>query len=838
MLVLLFVLRNLASLSAGEIPATAMSSFSRSGDVILGGLYPIHSWVSGLPCSGMLSRSSLERTALQMYAIEQINARQDLLPNVTIGFDIRDSCFSETVAMWSALALASTAELPQDDVEFKRITSPQRGKLLCIIGGTSSFTTIPASLAASLYRIPMISGYATSNELSVKSRFPYFARTVPADSLQATAIVDILLHFGWKYIGMYFQLNSYGIHGAQAVLDLVTKHDICVAFSVPVRPEAPESEMEEAVLNLETFPSARVVVLITYTTVAGRILDLNAKREGSPNNIVFVGSDGTGSWARNNLNSLLRGSVFVNLNYQEIPGFPEYYSNTQLQEDPFNPWFQEYKDEWMQSKGCSNISNCTIPIDNNDSTMVDAIYAFAYALHDLLQDRCNNSISCRELTPFISGHELIPYIHNLSFQGLNNHITFDSNGNPGGNYQVFGHRGEHGLVQIGSWVSSTEAPLRINSSAVELAWGSQSPPVSLCREVCQPGYVEVPLPQKCCYGCRQCPSNARVMGSECEPCPKDRWPDVSFKECLIIVPTPPNWNDPVVIFILIMSCFGLILSGLAASGLIYHRNNSLIKAASRELSSINILGLTLAFLAPFPLLVPPTDVSCITSEMIVSLCITLTYAPTLLKVNRIFRIFEAAKKSKKCPRFIGSRSQVVIVLIALVVVVFMSIIGTLIHPSRPAKLFFSPPTNYVEAYCAFGYGFLVSSTYNLVLILACCYYAFKARRVPSNFNESKFIAISVYSTLVFGMAAVPVYITAMYTLQKVATFCIAILLNSFLTLCCVYMPKLHAIILEKDVELCEWRVNTITMAEPSTVASKPSPDMRRVINVRPASVVI
>ena len=140
--------------------------------------------------------------------------------------------------------------------------------------------------------------------------------------------------------------------------------------------------------------------------------------------------------------------------------------------------------------------------------------------------------------------------------------------------------------------------------------------------------------------------------------------------------------------------------------------------------------------------------------------------------------------------------------------VFISIVGTFVDPTKPAKLSFFPPTNYIEAYCKFGYGFLASITYNLLLILACCYYAFKARRVPSNYNESKFIALSVYSTLVFGTAAVPVYITAQYTLQKVATFCVAILLNSFLTLFCVYLPKLYAILLGKDVELCEWRANT------------------------------
>ena len=132
-------------------------------------------------------------------------------------------------------------------------------------------------------------------------------------------------------------------------------------------------------------------------------------------------------------------------------------------------------------------------------------------------------------------------------------------------------------------------------------------------------------------------------------------------------------------------------------------------------------------------------------------------------------------------------------------------VGTLASPTSPDKLYFYPRRNYIEAFCKFGNGFLASLVANLLLVLACCYYAFKARKVPSNYNESRFIAISVYSTLVFGMAAVPVYITAATVLQKVATLCVAILLNAFLTLFCVYLPKLYAIQLARDVQVSEWR---------------------------------
>ena len=121
------------------------------------------------------------------------------------------------------------------------------------------------------------------------------------------------------------------------------------------------------------------------------------------------------------------------------------------------------------------------------------------------------------------------------------------------------------------------------------------------------------------------------------------------------------------------------------------------------------------------------------------------------------------------------------------------VIGTATSPSVPAKLFFFPANGYIEAFCEFGNGFLASLTCNLLLILACCYYAFKARKVPSNYNESKFIAVSVYSTLVFGLAAVPVYVTADHAPLRVAVVCGALLLNAYLTVVCLYLPKLYAV---------------------------------------------
>ena len=137
------------------------------------------------------------------------------------------------------------------------------------------------------------------------------------------------------------------------------------------------------------------------------------------------------------------------------------------------------------------------------------------------------------------------------------------------------------------------------------------------------------------------------------------------------------------------------------------------------------------------------------------------------------------------------------------------LLTALIDPSKPEFLFPTPPDGHLELYCNFGYGFLASLVYNLVLIVACCYYAFRARKVPDNFNESKFIAGSVYSTLILCLAAFPLYTTAIDVIQKVAAISAAILINAYLTLACLYLHKLYVIRFLGDEENGEDTPNTM-----------------------------
>ena len=146
----------------------------------------------------------------------------------------------------------------------------------------------------------------------------------------------------------------------------------------------------------------------------------------------------------------------------------------------------------------------------------------------------------------------------------------------------------------------------------------------------------------------------------------------------------------------------------------------------------------------------------------------------------------------------------------IIIFIFQVLIGgstACIFPSKPAVLLPPQRKPYLEIYCQAGYGFFAALAYDSIIIIACCYYAFKARNVPDNFNESKFIAVSVYSTLIVCLAAIPVYTTAASVAQKIGALNVVVLVNVYLTLFCLYLPKLYAIHFASDEMQDTWRVS-------------------------------
>ncbi|XP_046341525.2 metabotropic glutamate receptor-like [Haliotis rufescens] len=216
-----------------------------------------------------------------------------------------------------------------------------------------------------------------------------------------------------------------------------------------------------------------------------------------------------------------------------------------------------------------------------------------------------------------------------------------------------------------------------------------------------------------------------------------------------------------------------------------------------------LTGVFLGFLTVVVLISPPSFISCQISFFCFCISFSWIYSPLLTRTNRIYRIFESSKRSSKRPKLISPKSQVIIASgIILIQVVICITISILYVPS--SKLSMPVRTErYVERSCDFTLPGLASFlTYNLVLVVVCCFFAFKTRKLPDNFNESRFISMCVYTTLVLWSAFIPSYFTADRQYLKTVMLSIVLILNNIVALCFLYLPKIYAAIyLETDTAL-------------------------------------
>lgn len=97
--------------------------------------------------------------------------------------------------------------------------------------------------------------------------------------------------------------------------------------------------------------------------------------------------------------------------------------------------------------------------------VIDAVYAFAHALDDIIRLKCGEEKrgdrDCvMKLLP-IAGHEMLRFIHNVSFKGpQGTEIRFNEDGDALGYYNIYQYQrneSKYDYVQIGTWKERLEA---------------------------------------------------------------------------------------------------------------------------------------------------------------------------------------------------------------------------------------------------------------------------------------------------------------------------------------------------------------------------------------------
>ncbi|XP_059177455.1 metabotropic glutamate receptor-like [Physella acuta] len=98
--------------------------------------------------------------------------------------------------------------------------------------------------------------------------------------------------------------------------------------------------------------------------------------------------------------------------------------------------------------------------------------------------------------------------------------------------------------------------------------------------------------------------------------------------------------------------------------------------------------------------------------------------------------------------------------------------------------------------------------YNLVLVSLCSVFAFKTRKLPDNFNESRFISMCVSTTLVIWLAFIPTYFTAGRQYVRVLLLSVSLILNHTVALVFLFLPKVYAAVYLPQENVNTTRLNT------------------------------
>uniref|UniRef100_A0A8D2LPK3 Receptor ligand binding region domain-containing protein n=1 Tax=Varanus komodoensis TaxID=61221 RepID=A0A8D2LPK3_VARKO len=194
-----------------------------------------------------------------VFAIKEINENPKILPNITLGFHIYDSYSDPKMTYRTSL-----------DMLFKShqmVPNYQCGtqqKLMGVIGGLSA--DISACMADILgpYKIPQVRCQEDVVNPTTSSPKQHIQPLAGIGQSQNEGIVQLLLHFHWKWIGLITMDDEHGERFLQTMEPMLSQNAICSEFTERIQANWQFFEIvniTKSHLHIFTETKARAVVI-------------------------------------------------------------------------------------------------------------------------------------------------------------------------------------------------------------------------------------------------------------------------------------------------------------------------------------------------------------------------------------------------------------------------------------------------------------------------------------------------------------------------------------------------------------------------------------------------
>ncbi|XP_054868511.1 extracellular calcium-sensing receptor-like [Amphiprion ocellaris] len=753
-----------------------------------------------------------------IFAIEEINNSSELLPGITLGYQIHDSCASVPGTIKVAFQLTNGLDVvfhPSDNCS-------RSGMVLAIIGDSGSTLSMSISRLVGSFDIPQVSYYSTCECLSDKQQYPSFFRTIPSDRFQADALAKLVKHFGWTWIGAVRSDSDYGNNGMASFLDAARKEGICVEYSESFYRAHPRSRVRRVADVIRR--STAVVIVAFLATGEMKLLLEELEKEPSPPR-QWIGSE---TWVTDPQMlrfSFCAGAIGFGIQQSVIPGLREFLLDlppskvaasqllTEFWEDSFNCRLAESAaSDRSVCDGSEDLQKLQSPYTDTSQLRVTnmvykAVYALAHAIHNAVCQETNFTTQCEKLTK-LQSKQILTHLKKVHFSQNGYDVSFDANGDPVATYELVNwQKSETGnieMVTVGHYDASLPVGQEFRLSS-NITWmeGRTRVPVSVCSNSCPPGTRKVLQEGKpsCCYDCLPCPEGEisnQTDSNDCFPCPSEFWPNSERNTCL---PKPVeflSYDDILGIILAVFSVGGACLAIITAAVFFNHRASPIVRANNSELSFLLLFSLTLCFLCSLTFIGAPSDWSCMLRHTAFGITFVLCISCVLGKTIVVLMAFKATLPGSNVMKWFGPPQQRMTVVSFTFIQVLICTIWLVLSPPFPMKNLNTYKEKIILE-CALGsvIGFWAVLGYIGLLAVFCFVLAVLARKLPDNFNEAKLITFSMLIFCAVWITFIPAYVSSPGKLT-VAVEIFAMLASSFGLILCIFAPKCFIILFQPE----------------------------------------
>lgn len=811
---------------------TARYNLSNKGDIIIGGMFPILKTQS---CSCDISSKhcdlfpkGLFLAEAMVYALHLVNKRRILPFNISLGYSIRDTCATLSVAVDDALFFASHRKNKQSPHEGNRRSKQGMPSVIGVIGAGNSELSLAVNNILSLYNIPQVAYASSATFLNDKSRYKTFLRVLPPDILQAKAIAQLIAHFHWNYISLVSCDNHYSNPLRHSFREQARLLEICLSNDIVLSERLPTVEViERRLKSIKQTNNSNVILVFASEQNAKTIF--KAAIAQNLTNHVWIASD---SWSNaltlfQQQHSSIRGSALgVFFGYTPVTGFIKHLKNRLNKYEETSP----NKDPWLRDLSYAlNAERIHLksnnPQDENNywsafarvEYVIDSVFILSHVIKDYCLELTINSNATEEekkakCLETIVPKDLLRFLFNRTIMAFSKNFTIDEKGDPSGTYDFYNIQAIQGTlryIKIGMYNSKTMS-LQVNDSMIDLGEGKGRVPESRCSPVCPPGYYVIrERAIQCCYECKLCPANEIgnvTMTTSCMACNDDHMANSNRSQCIYVALKYVAWGQPWTIVLGLFTMLGFLLSVFVMVVFIRHRNSPVVRASCFEISIILILSIALGFLLPIFNLSKPSDRMCKASAFFFAVIFTLILSLTLAKINRTVLILNnrlVSQGKSFHTRFLLSRRAhftSVLVLISIQV----AICTAWFYKQPPQQMITKrPPPNpsrYLHCTNHTSYWFLISSGFLIFLSLLCTILAFRSRNFPENYNHAKFVSFAMFTFDMVWLTFMGAYYgkTEHGLHHPVIDVC-AILFSNILLLLFFFAPKVYVIFFRPEL---------------------------------------